>query len=186
MDNDPVTSPTIYVARHATPDWSRTDIPYDRPPGPPLTPTGEREALALGAYLRTCGISHVYTSPLERARRTAELAAEVIGIQPQVEDAIAEWRKDETRELVAARVKDFWERIVVESVTSGPICLVTHGGPMGLILSHLGLSSEQLRPFTSRFDHRNPAPPAGLWRALQDTTGHQWELNLVFTPNQAT
>jgi drug/metabolite transporter (DMT)-like permease len=29
--------PLIYLIRHATPDWSRTDIPYFTPPGPPLT-----------------------------------------------------------------------------------------------------------------------------------------------------
>lgn len=179
-----MTSPTIYIARHASPDWSRTDIAYDRPPGPPLTSAGEKEALALGAYLRSCGISVLYASPLERAWRTAELASKVVGIDAQVEEAIAEWRKDETRDIVAVRVLSFWERIVVDSKATGPICLVTHGGPMRLILSHLGLTSEQLSPFTSRFDHHNPAPPAGLWRAVQDATEDRWELNLAFTPDQ--
>ena len=179
-----MTAPTIYIARHASPDWSRTDIAYDRPPGPPLTPVGEREATVLGTYLNSFGVTLLYASPLERAWRTAELAGEVIGIQPQVEDAIAEWRKDETKDLVAVRVMGFWERIVAEATTSGPICLVTHGGPMRLILNQLGVSSEQLRPFTERFDHHNPAPPAGLWRAVLDSTKDRWELNLAFTPDQ--
>ncbi|MCY4655214.1 MAG: histidine phosphatase family protein [Gammaproteobacteria bacterium] len=181
-----MTPPTIYIARHASPDWSRTDIAYDRPPGPPLTTLGEKEAHALGTYLHSCGVSLIYASPLERAWRTAELVAEVIGIQPQVEDAIAEWRKDETRDVVAERVMGFWRRVVVETKKSGPICLVTHGGPMRLILNRLGVTSEQLRPFTERFDHNNPAPPAGLWCAIQATTEDRWELNLAFTPDQET
>lgn len=179
-----MTETTIFIARHASPDWSRTDIAYDRPPGPPLTPVGEKEAHALGKYLHSCGVSLLYASPLERAWRTAELAGEVIGIQPQVEDAIAEWRKDETKDVVAVRVMSFWKRVVVETKTSGPICLVTHGGPMRLILSRLGLTSDQLSPFTERFDHHNPAPPAGLWRAELDTTKDRWGLNLAFTPHQ--
>lgn len=179
-----MTSPTIYIARHASPDWSRIDIAYDRPPGPPLTPQGEREAIELGEYLRSCGIAQLYASPLERARRTAELAAQVVDIQPQIENAIAEWRRDETADLVTKRVKPFWDRIVAVSLSVGPICLVTHGGSMRLILRNLGLTSEHLEPFTSRFDHHNPAPPAGLWRAVHDSTDNQWKLNLVFTPDQ--
>lgn len=177
-----MTSGTIYIARHASPDWTRTDIAYDRPPGPPLTPEGEKEALELGEYLRSCGIVQLYASPLERARRTAELAAEVIGIQTQVEDAIAEWRRDETADLVAKRMMPFWEGIVADSLKVGPICLVTHGGPIGLILRNLGMPSRHLKAFRTCFDHHNPAPPAGLWRSVYDDTKNQWELNLVFIP----
>ena len=67
-----LTTPIIYLARHATPDWSRTDLPYHLLPGPPLVPQGEAEAAELGRFLREAGVSRLYTSPLERARRTAE------------------------------------------------------------------------------------------------------------------
>ena len=36
--------PTVYLVRHATPDWSLKDIPYHLPPGPPLTSVGDKEA----------------------------------------------------------------------------------------------------------------------------------------------
>ena len=63
----------LWVVRHAETEWSasgrhtgRTDIP--------LTAAGERQARALESRLAGAGFDRVYTSPLERARRTAELA----------------------------------------------------------------------------------------------------------------
>jgi broad specificity phosphatase PhoE len=65
--------PEIYLARHGETEWSLsgqhtglTDIP--------LTPRGEQNARRLGARLAGIKFSHVFTSPLQRARRTCELA----------------------------------------------------------------------------------------------------------------
>src|SRR5450759_4212448 len=59
--------------RHGETAWTisgqhtgRTDIP--------LTERGEREAQALSARLKGMSFTKVLTSPLQRARRTAELA----------------------------------------------------------------------------------------------------------------
>jgi probable phosphoglycerate mutase len=65
--------PKIYLVRHGETAWTlsgqhtgRTDIP--------LTERGERDAQALSARLRGMTFAHVLTSPLQRARRTGELA----------------------------------------------------------------------------------------------------------------
>jgi probable phosphoglycerate mutase len=65
--------PKIYLARHGETAWSvagqhtgRTDIP--------LTPQGERNAQRLGQRLRGIMLDRVLSSPLERARRTCQLA----------------------------------------------------------------------------------------------------------------
>lgn len=171
----------IYIARHASPDWSRDDIPYDIPPGPPLTPQGEREAKALGEFLRTRSISKVYASPLERAHRTALLAAQVIDQVVTVAEAIAEWRDDETPELVSARVTPFWQALSGESEICGPICVVTHGGPLGLLLHQMGLPAVQRKKYMARYDNVI-APPAGTWLASRSSVNDNWELELVFTP----
>ncbi len=55
---------TIYLTRHATPDWSRTDIRYDIPPGPPLTAQGEAEAEKLGIFLASAGVTQTLRQPL--------------------------------------------------------------------------------------------------------------------------
>jgi probable phosphoglycerate mutase len=64
---------TVYLARHGETAWTvsgqhtgRTDIP--------LTERGERNARHLGERLRGMRFDRAFTSPLQRARRTAELA----------------------------------------------------------------------------------------------------------------
>jgi len=63
----------IYLARHSETGWAlsgrhtgRTDIP--------LTDRGEADALKLGERLKGLSFAHVLTSPLQRAKRTAEIA----------------------------------------------------------------------------------------------------------------
>ena len=65
--------PSVYLIRHGETAWSlsrqhtgRTDIP--------LTERGERDARALSARLEKLSFEKVLSSPLSRARRTAELA----------------------------------------------------------------------------------------------------------------
>jgi probable phosphoglycerate mutase len=65
--------PVIYLARHGETAWSlsgqhtgRTDLP--------LTERGERNASRLGQRLRGSTFARVFTSPLQRAARTCELA----------------------------------------------------------------------------------------------------------------
>jgi probable phosphoglycerate mutase len=76
----------ILVIRHGQTDWSRsrrhtgrTDIP--------LTPQGEVAARALAPRLAEWQGSLVLSSPLQRARRTAELA----GLSPEIDPDLAEW-----------------------------------------------------------------------------------------------
>lgn len=59
----------LYIIRHADPDY---DI--DRANGGSLTDHGKLEAKALGKYLKSQGLTHAYSSPMGRARLTAELA----------------------------------------------------------------------------------------------------------------
>ena len=59
----------LYIIRHADPDYDT-----DRENGGSLTDHGKLEAKALGEYLKSEGLTHAYTSPMGRARLTAELA----------------------------------------------------------------------------------------------------------------
>lgn len=76
----------LVLLRHGETEWSvsgqhtgRTDIP--------LTPHGEELAKACGALLTGYEFDLVLSSPLQRARRTAELA----GLTPEVDDDLLEW-----------------------------------------------------------------------------------------------
>jgi broad specificity phosphatase PhoE len=80
--------PRIYLARHGETAWtisgqhtSFTDIP--------LTERGERNARSLAERLRGLTFARVFTSPLQRARRTCELAG--FGSVAQVDGDLVEW-----------------------------------------------------------------------------------------------
>jgi broad specificity phosphatase PhoE len=78
----------VYLARHGETAWSlsgqhtgRTDLP--------LTDRGERNARALGERLRGLTFTKVFTSPLQRAARTCELAG--FGRAAEIDPDLVEW-----------------------------------------------------------------------------------------------
>lgn len=171
--------PTLYLARHATPDWSRTDLVYHLPPGPPLAPKGHSEAAELGAFLRTAEVAQIWASPMERCWHTARIAAEALGRAPQEDQRLMEWQPTEKEPDVLARLQP---ALAQARLADGPVLLLTHGGPVAVLLAHLGLDEKVLAHYRTLFDRRNPLPPAGVWRAIPTTNG--WELNLAFTPKE--
>ncbi|MGC2492165.1 histidine phosphatase family protein [Candidatus Binatus sp.] len=80
--------PVIYLARHGETAWSisgqhtgLTDLP--------LTDRGERNARCLGERFKGLSFTKVFTSPLQRARRTSELAG--FGDRAEVDRDLLEW-----------------------------------------------------------------------------------------------
>lgn len=171
----------IFLLRHASPDWKRKDIPYDILPGPELLPKGEREAQALADYLKPEGLAKLYYSPFERAARTAKIVAAAHGIPALEEKRLAEWRGvDEAEAQVRARMISTFERAAEESAQVGPIALVSHGGPIALLLLELGIDPNLLAPYRRMFDTTNPLPPAGAWKV--EKADDHWEMQFVFKP----
>jgi len=175
--------PVTYLIRHASPDRTRTDLRYDVPPGPPLTPEGVAEAERLGQWLRGQRITALWASPLERTRHTAELAAAVARI-PVVHGVagLAEWVRGEAEAAVLERFRPVWQGALAEAAAGRPVGLVSHGGPIRALLSVLGLDNTVMARYVHQFDHGNPLPPAGVWRTAQGEGGAEWALGLVFSP----
>jgi broad specificity phosphatase PhoE len=80
--------PVIHLARHGDTAWTisgqhtgHTDLP--------LTERGERNARALGERLRGREFARVFTSPLQRAVRTCELAG--FGSAAEADPDVVEW-----------------------------------------------------------------------------------------------
>jgi probable phosphoglycerate mutase len=157
----------IYLVRHASPDWNRVDLSYYVPPGPPLTPQGEQEAEGLAAFLRESGVRRFYTSPMERCRRTAEIAAAAVGVEPLEETGLSEWQPGESEAQVRERFLPLWQRLAANGHGAEPAALVTHGGPVAMMLADLGLDSAVLAHYRKLFDRNNPMPPASAWRAAR-------------------
>ena len=175
-------SPVIFLARHGTPDWSMTGIRYDIAPGPPLVAQGEAEAARLGEFFAAHGVRKVYASPLVRALRTAEIAAGVGGLPVTVVEDVAEYRRDENDDAVFARFNPFFLRVWGEAATSGPIAIVSHGGPVRVMLEKLGALPDAIWHYRRQCDHQNPLPPAGAWRISNDGAPGAWRMDLQFAP----
>jgi probable phosphoglycerate mutase len=153
----------LWLVRHGATEWStsrrhtgRTDVL--------LTPEGEQQAIALKPRLDRPW-ARVVSSPLFRARRTAELA----GLTPEVDDDLVEWdygpaegltteelSKDqpwsiwdapplgETIEQVAARCASFLQRVPDD----GDVCVVAHGHLLRIMTAvYLGLEPVQAKHF---------------------------------------
>src|SRR5271154_245987 len=80
--------PTIYLARHGETAWSLTGQ-HTGLTDLPLTKHGERNARHLGERLRGIKFAKVFTSPLQRAMRTCELAG--FKAAAEIDSDLVEW-----------------------------------------------------------------------------------------------
>jgi broad specificity phosphatase PhoE len=80
--------PVIYLARHGETAWTVTGQ-HTGLTDLPLTERGERNARALGERLTGLEFARVFTSPLQRASRTCELAG--FGPKAEVDRDLVEW-----------------------------------------------------------------------------------------------
>ena len=143
----------LVLLRHGETEWSRAGL-HTGLTDVPLTPRGEDLARGAGELVADYDFSLVLTSPLQRARRTAELA----GLHADVDPLLVEWdyggyegrsTKDirtelgydwsafthgvirgktpgETVEEVAARASRVLTR-VLPALVDGDVALVAHG-----------------------------------------------------------
>ncbi len=93
--------PIIYLARHGETAWSlsgqhtgTTDLP--------LTERGERNAASLGKRLKGLTFAKVYCSPLQRAKRTCELAG--FGAVAEIDPDLVEWNYGQYEGLTSAQI----------------------------------------------------------------------------------
>ena len=137
---------------------------------PPLSPAGVAQAEGLAGRLRDVGIVAMWTSPLRRARETAEVVARVVGVEPVVLDDLVEsdrgdWEgrriaelADESPDMLAAFIagdpsfrfpggeslaeQRARTRSALAAVRAGPLpaLVVAHAGTIRAVLADSGLS----------------------------------------------
>ena len=73
----------LYIVRHADPDYAIDS----------LTPAGHQEAQALANRMRQIRPTHLYCSPVQRARHTCQYTADALGLLMQIESWTAELRE---------------------------------------------------------------------------------------------
>lgn len=92
---------SVHLIRHGETEWSlagrhtgKTDLP--------LTAAGELEARNVGARLRETPFSHVFSSPRNRALRTATLSE--LLMTPVIDDDLREWDYGEFEGLRSSEI----------------------------------------------------------------------------------
>jgi broad specificity phosphatase PhoE len=150
--------PQLLVIRHGQTEWSHTgrhtggsDIPLDD--------QGREEARAAARTLDGWNISRAYTSPLGRARETAELVEPACGVvvdpdlvewdygiyegrtTPQIREEEPAWsiwthpiKGGESIEQVGARVDRFLARVLGE-LESGNAAVFAHGHVLAVLIA---------------------------------------------------
>ena len=66
----------LYIVRHGEPDY-KTDS---------LTPRGRLQAEAVGKRMQAAGIDRIFSSPMGRAKETAEPSCKLLGLEYEIED----------------------------------------------------------------------------------------------------
>lgn len=123
----------FFLLRHGETEWNRERRIMGRR-GVPLSERGRAQLTALAPHLANLGISRIWTSPLPRARSTAELIAEQIGGVP-VED-----EQGLTEVDYAA-----WEGKTFPDVASDPAYHAFRKDPLGTPMPGGGESLLQVR-----------------------------------------
>jgi broad specificity phosphatase PhoE len=105
---------------------ARSGEPAAHSEGDRLTEKGIEQAHAAGAALRDHGVTRLLSSPLRRARETAQAVGEALGLEAEEIDYTGELSSGETFEEAVARVRRL--KAELESGEEGDLpLLVTHG-----------------------------------------------------------
>jgi broad specificity phosphatase PhoE len=153
---------TIFLARHGESDWNvakRFQGHSDRP----LTERGRQQAHALADLAASQEIDAVYTSPLSRARETAEIVAARTGLEPvalpelrevdtgswsglsradveaRFPEGFARWRSGGSGWEDGESYEEMAERVIgalrriADDHPDGRVLVISHGGPIRAI-----------------------------------------------------
>ena len=93
--------PTVYLARHGETAWTVSGQ-YTGVTDLPLTERGERNASQLKQRLRGLSFAKVFTSPLQRTKRTCELAG--FGAVAEIDPELVEWNYGQYEGRLSAEV----------------------------------------------------------------------------------
>jgi probable phosphoglycerate mutase len=97
----------LYMVRHGQTAASRENR-FSGSTDPPLTAVGEAMAEAFAQAYASLRWDAIYTSPMLRARQTAEALVRLTGVQPVIEDGLKEIAYGEWEGLRQEDVKERW------------------------------------------------------------------------------
>jgi probable phosphoglycerate mutase len=164
--------PKVYLARHGETEWSLsgqhtglTDLP--------LTERGEANARLLGQRLKALNVTHVRTSPLQRALRTCQLAG--FGSAAVVDPDLVEWNYGEYEGLRTAEIRKQrpdWH--LFRDGCPGGESVEDVSARADRVVIRIRKNNEDVLLFSSGHFLR---VLAARWVGLPGADGHRWTLN---------
>jgi len=194
---------TLYFLRHGAVE-NPENIFYGRLPRYHLSATGRQQVLQAAAFLRDKRISEIYSSPLLRARQSAQLLKDVLHIArihttknlleihtPMQGKSFSRIRAinydvfahGESIAAIAERMHQFVEQME-KKYPGQHICAVSHGDPimiLKLYLLGLPLTNEFLRKQTGTWGEAGYIQPGALYQ-FRYHRGKVETLTPVFAP----
>lgn len=104
----------LILVRHARPEHI---VGADGPADPALTRLGHRQAAAMAGWLAAERVDALYTSPMLRARQTAEPLARTFGLEAEVRDGVREYDALASSYVpleVVRQDREAWRRFLAE------------------------------------------------------------------------
>ena len=191
---------TVWLARHGE-VHNPGNVLYGRLPRIRLTPEGQRQARALANYLHGRPLAAIYSSPMLRARRTAEAVLDAhselqrLRIDSDLQEVRTGWEgeslasleridwdlyanprhpDDESLETIQARMQR-WLRRVLKRHAGQEIVGVSHGDPILILAGTLnGLPLDPHRIFPRPY-----IQPGVLYHLRFDAAGNCHDVKLL-------
>lgn len=103
----------LLLVRHGQSVWN-AESRWQGQADPPLSELGEEQARHAAARLNAVGFTQVVTSDLQRARRTAEILAEALGLDVRLEPGLREIDVGDWTGLTRAEIEARWSAELAE------------------------------------------------------------------------
>jgi broad specificity phosphatase PhoE len=122
----------ILWVRHGQSTWNVIDRMQGHELSPPLTDLGREQAGRAAEALADVGALRLLSSPATRARETADIIAERLGLTVEIEPLLLEKGLEENYTNVLVRVQQILDRDLPD-----PTIVVSHGDTIGLAVGLL-------------------------------------------------
>jgi broad specificity phosphatase PhoE len=122
----------ILWVRHGQSTWNVIDRMQGHELSPPLTDLGREQAGRAAEALVDVGAQRLLSSPATRARETADIIAERLGLTVEIEPLLLEKGLEENYTNVLVRVQQILDRDLPD-----PTIVVSHGDTIGLAVGLL-------------------------------------------------
>ncbi len=129
----------ILWVRHGQSTWNVMDRMQGHELSPPLTDLGREQAGHAADALVGRGVVRLLSSPATRARQTAEIIGERLGLEVEIEPLLLEKGLEEDFPSVLVRVQQIVDRDLPEHTVA-----VSHGDTIGLAVGLLSGSRPEL------------------------------------------